>query len=186
MISIKKCLKSLINVICAPKGIKRFGKNTSIRFPRKIKGNKGIAIGHNTFIDGNSWVEAFFEYKDQKFSPSIEIGNDVQIGRYATITAISKISIGNNCLLSEYIYISDHFHDVFKSSEIPLVNMPIFHKGDVQIGNNCFIGFRAIILPGVTLGDHCIVGAASVVTKSFPPNSVIGGVPAKLIKTLSC
>lgn len=51
----------------------------------------------------------------------------------------------------------------------------------IVVGNNCFIGARAIILPGVKLGNDCIVAAGSVVTKSFPANSVIGGVPAKIL-----
>jgi acetyltransferase-like isoleucine patch superfamily enzyme len=59
------------------------------------------------------------------------------------------------------------------------------HKGEVRLGPNCFIGYHAIILPGVQLGAHCIVGANSVVTKSFPAYCMIAGVPAKLIKKYS-
>lgn len=56
------------------------------------------------------------------------------------------------------------------------INLP------VQIGKNCFIGARSIILPGVTIGDEVVVAAGSVVTKSFGSNVVIGGNPAKVIK----
>jgi maltose O-acetyltransferase len=52
----------------------------------------------------------------------------------------------------------------------------------VIIGNNVWIGTRAIIMPGVKIGNNSIIGAGAVVTKSFGPNSVIGGIPAKLIK----
>lgn len=54
---------------------------------------------------------------------------------------------------------------------------------EVVIGNDVWIGTRVIILPGVTIGDHSIIGAGAVVTKSFPDYSIIGGVPAKLIKS---
>ena len=54
--------------------------------------------------------------------------------------------------------------------------------GSVIIGNNCWLGANSIILPGVVLGDNVIVGAGSVVTKSFPGNVTIGGVPAKILK----
>lgn len=52
----------------------------------------------------------------------------------------------------------------------------------VTIGSGCWIGEKAIILPGITLGEKCIVAAGSIVTKSFPAYSLIGGVPAKLLK----
>jgi acetyltransferase-like isoleucine patch superfamily enzyme len=152
--------------------------------PRKIKGNKGIFIGDRTFIDSHSWIEAIQEYGDKKYLPLIKIGNDVQIGRYVTITSIDEISIGNGCLFSEYVYISDHAHDVCTKGHMPLVKMPLIKKGKVRIGAQCFFGFRSIIMPGVTLGDRCIVGAGAVVTKSFPSNSVLAGVPAKILRTI--
>lgn len=52
-----------------------------------------------------------------------------------------------------------------------------------RIGRNCFIGGRSLILPGVTIGDSCIVGAGSVVTRDVPPNSIVAGNPAKVIYT---
>ena len=53
--------------------------------------------------------------------------------------------------------------------------------GKIVIGNNCFVGVRAIIMHDVTIGDNCIIAAGAVVTKDFPPNSVVGGCPAKVI-----
>lgn len=53
---------------------------------------------------------------------------------------------------------------------------------DTKIGNNCFIGARSIILPGITIGDHAIVAAGSVVTKDVPANSIVAGNPAKVIR----
>ncbi len=56
------------------------------------------------------------------------------------------------------------------------------HK-DVYIGKNCFIGANAIILPGVRVGDHCVVAAGSVVTRDVPSHSIVAGNPAKIIKS---
>lgn len=58
------------------------------------------------------------------------------------------------------------------------------YVGKIKIGNNCFIGTNAIILPDVTLGNNVVVGAGSVVTKSFPNDVIIAGNPAKVIKRL--
>lgn len=54
-------------------------------------------------------------------------------------------------------------------------------KVDTRIGQNCFIGGRSLILPGVTIGDSCIVGAGSVVTRSVPANSIVAGNPARVL-----
>jgi acetyltransferase-like isoleucine patch superfamily enzyme len=176
-------IKNLAYFVTQPRRLAYIGKAVRIALPRKIRGNK-ISIDDRTVVASHAWIEAIERYGDQIFEPRINIGKNVHIGRYATITAVNQISIGDNCLMSEYVYISDHAHDVFTGSQLPLVKMPLIDKGKVSIGKNCFIGFRAIIMPGVTLGDQCIVGAASVVTHSFPPKSVLAGTPARLLRTL--
>lgn len=89
----------------------------------------------------------------------------------------AAISIGDDCTLTNCTILA---HDAS-----PRPFMPVTRVGKVQIGNNCFVGHSAIILPNVTIGDNTIVGAGSVVTKSFPPNSVLGGVPARLLCSTS-
>ena len=84
--------------------------------------------------------------------------------------------------MSEYVYISDHYHE-FEPGDMLLVEQPLKSKGSVIIGENCFIGYRVSILGGVELGNNCVVGSHAVVTQSFPPYSMIAGVPAKLLKT---
>lgn len=107
-----------------------------------------------------------------------------------------KINIGNNCNISHRATLDRanpkgiHIGD---NSRVMLEALIIAHdysrgeKGkiwcDTIIGHHCVIGGRAIILPGVVLGDHVFVAAGSVVTKSFPSNCMIGGNPAKIIRT---
>ena len=71
----------------------------------------------------------------------------------------------------------------FKSLNIPINKQGAKQEDPIIIGDDCWIGTRAIILPGVSIGNHSIIAAGAVVTHSFPAYSIIGGVPAKLIKT---
>ncbi|MDD3040470.1 DapH/DapD/GlmU-related protein [Bacteroides sp.] len=70
----------------------------------------------------------------------------------------------------------------FKDLDTPINQQGAKSEEPIVIGNDCWIGTRVIILPGVEIGDYSIVAAGAVVTKSFPPYSIIGGVPAKLLK----
>ena len=178
----KRLIRKLFYTLTRPLYLKSFGDESIINFPRILKGRKCISVGTKVTIAPHSWIEGFRTYANQSFTPVIEIGNNTAIGRYCTITAIDKVQIGENCLLSEYVYISDHMHDVFGAEPGPLVERELIPKGPVKIGDQCFIGFRAIIMPGVSLGCNCVVGAGSVVTKSFPENSIVAGVPARLIR----
>lgn len=158
------------------------GHNSWVASPRKIRGRAHITIGRDTFIAAYSWIESFRSYLGFRYSPQITIGNKVSIGRYCCITATNHIEIEAGCLLSEYVYISDHSHGINPSKGLPAIQ-PLTSKGGVRIGAGSFLGYRVTVLPGVNLGKHCVVGSHSVVTHSFPDYSMIAGAPAVLIKT---
>jgi len=161
-------------------------RNCEIELPFfMIDGPERIALGNGTRVGKNAWLSCYDRYQEQAFTPEIIIGNNVRIGNYACIVAIDRIVIEDDCLLSDYVYISDHFHSYDSSLEMPLASRPLEKGGSVTIGSRTFIGMRASILPGVSLGKNCVVAAHSVVTRSFPANSMLGGIPAKLIKTYS-
>jgi acetyltransferase-like isoleucine patch superfamily enzyme len=160
----------------------RLGKNSIFLLPLSVGGQKYITVKENVFIGKFTWLQAFDNYCGKSYNPQIIIESDVSIGNFASITAIDKIVIGKGCLISEHFYVSDHGHG-FDPSKGPLIKQDLYSKGPVIIGENTFIGYRTSILPGVTLGKHCVVGCNSVVTKSFPDYSMIGGIPARLLKT---
>ena len=160
------------------------GYNSSIHMPRWIESPNCLHIGANTVILPGSRISALQRYRDFVYEPKIRIGDGVYIGRHAYFAAIDSIEIDDGCVLSEYVYITDLSHGLHPHKG-PIMEQPLESKGPVYIGKNCFLGFRVCVMPGVQLGNNCVVGANSVVTKSFPAGSMIAGAPAVLIKMFS-
>jgi acetyltransferase-like isoleucine patch superfamily enzyme len=112
----------------------------------------------------------------------LRIGNNVGISG-STISSTTSIFIGDNVLIGSGCLITDSdahpLHDSERSDPKKIGTHPI------HIGNNVFIGARATILKGVTLGEGCVIGAGSVVTTSIPPRCVAAGNPAKVIREIN-
>ncbi|WP_081911648.1 acyltransferase [Clostridium culturomicium] len=102
------------------------------------------------------------------------IGQGTNIGDRTEIHVGTSISIGRDCAISWDVCILDRDYHEFNSKRE--------EKASVIIGNNVWIGCRATILKGVTIGDGAVVAAGSVVTKDVPANCCVGGNPAKVIK----
>jgi len=164
-----------------------FGKKAYVYPGLTLQGGKYISIGEKTGIGARGIITAWDSYKGEKHSPIMIIGNNVWIGEDCHITAINKIYIGNNVLMGKKITITDNTHGAvdWDSLSIPPVERPLFSKGPVIIEDDVWIGDKATILGGVTIGKGSIIGANAVVTKSFSSKSVIGGNPAKEIRILS-
>ena len=113
-----------------------------------------------------------------------KIGNNVIIDGPVSVTEGFLLEIGDNCNLSVDVCFFTH-----DGSNTVLEHLgyskPGYKKyGKIVLGNNVFVGAKTIFLPGVTIGDNVIIGAGSVVTKSFPSNVVVAGSPAKIICSL--
>lgn len=162
------------------------GSNLLMDSPFEINSPGNISIGNNFHSCRNIKLSAITNYENELFKPKLSIGNNVFINAYCHIACAEAINIGNNVLIASKVYIADHAHG--KSDMESLKRAPINRRlitKPISIGDNVWIGEGASILMGVIIGDNCIIGANALVNKSFPPNSVIGGVPAKLIKFIS-
>lgn len=133
-----------------------YAKSSSERYINYMRKN-GVAVGDNVLF----WSPRSTQI-DLTRSCLIEIGNDVNINTHFTIMT------------------HDFANFVFRNLYSDYVN----NCGKVVLGNNIYIGTKVTILRGVEIGDNCIIGAGSVVTKSIPSNSVAAGVPCRVICTL--
>ncbi|MCQ2368915.1 MAG: acyltransferase [Paludibacteraceae bacterium] len=143
--------------------------------------NGELILGDNFIAGHHLRIDLISELNGQCFSPQLIIGDNVSIEDFCHIGCISKISIGDGTLIASNVYIADHFHGDGKPNGKSPIEKPLTTKGEVSIGKNVWIGEQVCILPGVSIGDNCIIGAGSIVTKSFPDNSVIVGVPGNLL-----
>lgn len=157
-----------------------------IRSPHQITGERNISIGKGTIIWPNVILAAWTNYGKQHFSPSIEIGENCNINECNQISACNKIKIGNNVLTGRYVYISDNSHgdSITEHISMPPLQRPLVSKGCVVIEDNVWIGERACILSGVTIGTGAIIAANTVVTHDVPAYTVAAGVPAKVVKQI--
>lgn len=112
----------------------------------------------------------------------------VSLGDYSGIGVNAKIygtcSIGNYVMMGEDCTVITRNH-AFDRTDIPMMEQGFEEEKPVSIGNDVWIGDRVIIMPGVHIGDGCIIGAGAVVTRDVPAYSVAAGVPARVIKTRS-
>ncbi len=111
-------------------------------------------------------------------SRGISIGENCRIFTNIQSLEPTLIKIGNNVTISSNVSFCTHDNAIIK-----VINGKTDVVGEIKVGDNCFIGMNSILMYGITLGDGCIVGAGSVVTKSFPQNTVLAGNPAKKICT---
>lgn len=157
-----------------------FKKSRIIRFPIFIRGKSSINFGKNLTTGYLCRLDALGE------KGCLEFGNNVQLNDFVHIGATTKIRIGNNTLIASRVFISDHNHGNYSSSNPSTPNCEPNHRKldskPVFIGDNVWIGENVCILPGVTIGNGCIIGAGSIVNKSIPDASIAVGNPAKIIK----
>lgn len=109
---------------------------------------------------------------------NITIGKNVFINDGCCFQDQGGIEIGDGCLIGQQVVIATLNHDLNPAHRKDMLPKP------VKIGKNVWVGAHATILPGVTVGDNAVIAAGAVVTKDVPANTVVGGVPAKIIKTI--
>lgn len=153
-----------------------------IRLPFVVRGKKYIHFGPNITLGRNCRFDVLGEHS----SPILTFGENVNVGDNVRISCIEGIEIGNNVLIGSQVLIIDNTHGKYsgnhQDSPFTAPNSRYLFSSPINIGNNVWIGERVVIQKGISIGSGAIIAANSVVTKNVPPNSIVGGVPCKIIK----
>lgn len=145
-----------------------------VRMPFQLR-NRG------TFSGGKNLTIGRYCRFDIHPNGHLRVGERVQFNDHCQIACADSVEIHDDVLIASKVFISDHDHDFgFEGRPIdwPLKSKPVIIEEKVWIGNG------VSILKGVTIGKESVIAAGAVVTKNFPPRSIIGGVPAKVLNTL--
>jgi len=145
----------------------RITPGTTFEGANSIGDNSYIAgsVGYGTYCMQNCYIEGC-------------------IGRFCSIAADVKVARGTHPTTLPYATTSPMFFSTRKQAGTTFTTIDRFDelKAPVTIGNDCWIGQRAILIGGITIGDGAVVMAGAVVTKDVPPYAIVGGVPAKIVK----
>ena len=165
----------------------------TIRTPRDIGNPHLIRFGNDVKIGPNSVIKATTrfpgswlrhpqgEHLDQEFSPAIVFGDRVTATWALQVVAFERIEIEDDVMFAGNIYISDGQHGT-SSGNRPYKYQGIENVSPVRIGKGSWIGQNVVILPGVTIGEHAVIGANSVVGTDIPARTLAVGAPARVVK----
>jgi len=142
---------------------------------------KGIQIGQNTIVMHGAVLHVY-NFRDLPHA-GISVGRDSLIGEYSVIRGQGGVTIGDRVYTSPFTQILAVNH-IFSDPDKPFIEQGITAKG-IVIEDDVWLGSGAIVVDGVTVGKGSVVAAGAVVTKDVPAHTVVSGIPAKVVKTIS-
>lgn len=184
---VKPFLKNSKGIIFAEKGAKiQFGHKVKVGSGLNLMehstinalSNIGVEIGNNFTLGKHAIIECTGVLRN--VGNSLKIGDNVGINHYCFIGVRGDIEIGDNVIFGPRVNIFSENHN-FDRVDIPIKEQGVT-KDKTVIGNDVWIGANVSIMSGVKIGNGCVIASGAVVTKDMPDFSVIGGVPAKIIK----
>lgn len=164
-----------------------------MQHPRSITNAGAIHVGRDVKIGPNSVLKANTRFPggwmrhpegkhvEQRFTPSIRIGDRVTATSALHVAAFQEIVIEDDVMLAGNVFLCDGLH-AYENADVPYKFQGIFRVAPIRIGRGAWLGQNVVVMPGVTIGELAIVGANSVVTSDVPPKTIVGGVPARPLR----
>ena len=159
---------------------KDFYAHYSLNLRRSI--SPYVQIGDSVLLDHEVWIN--IPVAPAHGGAAVIFDDGVKIGRRCMITAANRIHFERDVILGPQVLVMDHNH-AFEDINVPIKYQGITSGGTVRIEEGCWIGYGAVILCSkgeLVIGRHSVVGANAVVSRSIPPNSVVSGNPARVVK----
>lgn len=172
------------------------GSNTTIYNAKNIQFGKSVTIDKHCFIDGFASekiilgdcvkIGAFSNLSStshfSKYGKGLKMGNNSAIGQFTEFGAAGGIEIGNDVIMGSYISFHSENHNFLDRDKL-IREQGVTSKG-IKIGNNVWVGAKVTFLDGSQVGNNSVVAAGAIVKGTYPDNSIIGGIPAKVLKTI--
>lgn len=189
-------------MIMLVRGFLKTGKKVFIGCNTKILNSGNIVFGSNVTIGSYCEIDGFASEKIvlgdcvkigsyskllstshfSKFGKGLVMGNNSAVGDFTHFGAPGGIEIGNDVIMGSYVSFHSENHNFSDASKL-IREQGTTSKG-IKLGNNIWVGAKVTFLDGCSVGNNSVVAAGAVVNGSYPDNVVIGGIPAKVIKTL--
>jgi acetyltransferase-like isoleucine patch superfamily enzyme len=158
----------------------RFGRASVIVPPARVTNPQWIAIGDEVVLHEGAWL-AVVRPDPSAGAPRLEIGDRTRIGRFAHIACAGEVRIGPEVLAADMVFIGDTHHG-FADPTQPVSRQPLAPPRPVVIERGAFLGIRAVVLEGVTIGENAYVAAGAVVVDDVAPRTVVAGNPARPVR----
>ncbi len=135
-----------------------------------------LDVGSGTVLEPGVWITAPGDAR-------VRIGAGCFLNLGVMVASLRLVEIGDHCMLANGCFVSDADHR-FDDLGRPVTWQGFTTRGPTRLGANVWLGANVVVTSGVTIGERCVVGANSVVTRDLPPRSVAAGAPARVLRTI--
>jgi acetyltransferase-like isoleucine patch superfamily enzyme len=135
-----------------------------------------LEIGAHVLLEPGVWITA-------PDAARVRVGRGTFLNQGVMVAALERVEIGEQCMLANGCLVTDADHR-FDDPDRPVPWQGFTSRGPTRIGGNVWLGANVVVTSGVTIGERCVIGANSVVTRDIPAFSVAAGVPAKVLRPI--